>query len=479
MVRRLLRFIIIYAVIAIAASAVFIGVQKVIARTYDPDPSDVFKDGEEPKDIISLSQGFLAVLGRYTEGANAGMLFCKIYNRKGTFISRHDFYIPDTLIEISGVVNTDDGFRIVCLCTPWDNTQPGFGAVFSIDGHWKEDGTIFFKAPDEHGTGNGFDAFVCADNSGELYAGIDARSVTLFGAAGNEICTVSPDYFSVITDVACSGNSLLLTGTDAESSLGNNFRYGLCALYGLDGGNTVLKWQKSFMDETGWCSAILEAETSDEGFTLIGRMLNVGGDSWQSIKRIDSFKADNDPRRFNISSAADKAAASSMFILNIDVGGNITGSALYYTDSNEFIPAVMQYDCSSAYNPFVLSLYSAETERSDRYTVNILRLNYKLALNDSYSLPVSGDTVFICSQDITGQGFYACIYMSGAKTYRILHFTSMDDAVNHMQTLLRLKPVRDYFFTLTKKAPVLIILAFALMLTVSGAARVKRKRARK
>ena len=479
MVRRLLRFIIIYAVIAIAASAVFIGVQNVFARTYEPDQSDVFKDGEEPAEIVSLSQGFLAVLGRYTEGANAGMLFCKIYNRKGTFISRHDFYIPDTLVEISGLIKVDDGFRIICLCKPWDSEQPGFGAVFSIDGHWKEDETVFFRAPEGLGTGSGFDKFVSADNTGEYFAGISGRSVTLFGSAGNVICSVSPDFFSVITDVACTENSFLITGTDAESSLGNNFRYGLCALYGIDGGNAIFKWQKTVMEEDGWCSAILEAEVSDNGYMLVGRMLNVGGNNWQSTNRIDSFRADNDPRRFHISTIPEKSSASSLFMLNMASDGNITGSALYYTDSNEFIPALMQYDCDSEYNPFILSVYSAETERSDRYSVNIMRLNRNLVLNDTYSIPVSGDTVFMCAQDVTGAGFYACVYMSGSGTYHILHFTSMDDAVNDMQTLLRLKPVRDYFFTLTKKAPVLIILAFALMLTVSGAARVKRKRTKK
>ncbi len=108
-----------------------------------------------------------------------------------------------------------------------------------------------------------------------------------------------------------------------------------------------------------------------------------------------------------------------------------------------------------------------------------MRMNRELQLNDTFVFPVSGDTVFMFSQDITGAGLYICAYMEGSGTYRILHFTSMDDAVNHMQTLLRLKPVRDYYFTLTEKAPLLIALAFAVMLTVSGAGRVRRKRAKK
>jgi hypothetical protein len=479
MVRRLLRFIIIYAVIAIAASAVFIGVQNVMARTYDPEPSDVFKDGEEPLRIDSLSEGFLSVIGRYTQGANAGMLFCKIYNRNGTFIIRHDFYLSDTAIEVSEVVNVDDGFRIVCICKPWDNTQPGFGAVFSIDSHWKADETVFFKPAGEHAAAGGFDTFVCADGEGEYYAGISGRNVTLFGRAGNVICNVMPDYFSKVTDVACVNNSVLLAGTDAESSLGNNFRYGLTAMYGISGGEATFRWQKTVMDEAGWCSAILNVETRDEGYTLTGRMLNVGGDNWQSINRLDSFRADDSPRRFHITGVTDNSSSSSLFILNMAQDGTITDSALYYTDSNEYIPAVMQYDRKSENNPFILSVYLAENERADRYSVNIMRMSRKLTLNDTFSLPVSGDTVFICAQDITGVGIYACVYLSGSGTYRILHFTSTDDSVNHMQTLLRLKPVRDYFFTLNKKAPVLMVLGFVLMLNVSGAGRVRKRHSKK
>ncbi|MBO4325861.1 MAG: hypothetical protein J5950_01145 [Clostridia bacterium] len=476
MVRRLLRFIIVYAVIAIAVSAVFIGVQNVMARTYEPEASDVFKDGEKPSAIASLSGGCLAVLGRYTEGANAGMLFCKIYNRGGILIARHDFYLSDTMLEVTGLITAGSGLKIVCLCTPWDDTLPGFGAVFGINDQWKSDETVFFKPSALSQVEGGFDNFVSADDSGSRFAGISGRTVTLFGEAGNEIASVSPDFFSVITDVASSGSSFMLAGADTESSLGTHFRYGLCAMYGIEGSDSVLKWQKQFMNEENWCSAILEVETADNGFTLIGRMLNVGGNNWQSINRIETFRADNDPERFHIGNDSERENPTSLFILNISDDGSVSNSALYYTDSNEYIPALMQYDSGSEYNPFLLCVRSAEAEFASKYSVNIMRMSRELRLNDTYSFPVSGDTVFLCSQDITGAGFYACVYMSGSGTYRVIHFTSMDDAVNHMQTLLRLKPVRDFFFTLKKKAPVLIILAFVLMLTVSGAARVRRKR---
>ena len=476
MVRRLLRFIIIYAVIAVAASAVFIGVQKVMARTYSPEASDVFKDGEEPVRIESLNGGFLAVLGRYTQGANAGMLFCKIYNRNGTPVARHDFYLSDTVIEVTELIAAGEGLKIVCLCKPWDNSLPGYGAIFGIGEHWRADETVFFRP--EQGSA-GFENFVCADNTGTYFAGISGRNVTMFGSAGNKLCTASPDFFSKITDVAAAGNQFLLVGTDAESSLGTHFRYGLCALYGIDGANSVFRWQKTVMEEEGWCSAVLHAETIDDGFTVRGRMLNVGGGTWQSLNRIDSFKADDDPGRFHIGRDAEKEGATSLFMLNVAVDGTISGSALYYTDANEYVPAMAQYDSGSAFNPFVLCVRSADAEHSREYSVNIMRMNRELQLNDTFVFPVSGDTVFMFSQDITGAGLYICAYMEGSGTYRILHFTSMDDAVNHMQTLLRLKPVRDYYFTLTEKAPLLIALAFAVMLTVSGAGRVRRKRAKK
>ena len=475
MVRRLIQFIIIYAVIAIAAAAVFIGVQNVMSATYSPDRSDSFKDGEEPISMVSLAGEQAAVIGRYTTGANAGMLFCKLYDRDGRNASRQDFYLSDTQIEICDLIVVGRQLKIVCLCTPWNAGADKYGAVFTVDPDDPAGETVFFRGDAYGATSVSFDNFVAADNDGSYFAGIAGRTVVLFNGGGGQLARVMTDTFSVVTDVASDGSQILLAGTDAESSLGNSFRYGLCALYDIVGSDAKLRWQKTVMDEENTCSAVLNAKIAEDGFILTGRTLAVEGSAWQSVNRIESFEKDDDPRRFHIGPDAEKANPTSLFLLKIERDGSIPHSAIYQADTNEYVPGILRYDPQSV-NSIVLSVYSAPAEYSKEYLVTLMRMTKTLQFTDADSFPVSGDTGLICTRDYAGAGLYMCVIAPGGETYRILYFTSMDDAVNHMETLKKLRPVRDFYFTLRQKTPVLIVLGFALMLSVSGAARARNRK---
>ncbi len=478
MVRRLLQFIIIYAVIAIAASAVFIGVQNVMSRTYSPEKSDVFKNGEEALHIISLSGGQAAVVGRYTTGANAGMLFCKIYDRDGKVLARREFYLSDTQLEISDLIAVGSELKIVCLCTPWNAGADKYGAVFTVGSSSGADSAVYYHGQTAESGTISFERFVAADRTGSCFAGISSGNALLFNADGAQIASVLTDDFSVITDAVSDGSSMLIAGTDAESSLGKTFRYGLCALYDIAGGNASLRWQRSVMNEANVCSAVLDAEPAENGFILTGRTMAVSGDAWQSTNRIDGFIKDSDPTRFHVGADSEKSGATSLFILKYSFDGALTGSAIYNTESNEHIPGIADFGPEDS-DRIVMSIYSADEEYAKEYTVTVMRMDSALAPGSTFSFPVNGDTGLLFAQDYSGAGIYLCVIAPGRSTYRILFFTSMDDAINHMETLKKLRPVRDFYFTLNAKAPTLAALGFALMISVSGAARVRRKKSRK
>lgn len=477
MLRRLLQFIVIYAVIAIAVSAVFLGVDKVCSGTYAPDAADVFKDGETPLELISLRDGHACVLGYYTEGANAGTMYYKIYDTDGKPVARQDFYVADTQVKLSGLLPTEDGFRIVCLCTPWDQTQNAYGAVFSVDGKWQLAETAFFRDGGNAEYSGSFDRFTAADNTGEYYAGIEDGNVTLFDKNGGIALRLPHDLMSRVEDVAVLGDTVLLAGVDTESILGNNFRYALCAAYSLGGS---LRWQKALMDNDGTCSALLRAETGDDGFLVTGRSVAVdNGGSWQNVSKIDDLIADNDPYRFHIGPDAESENASSLFIVKLSAAGDVTGSAVYTAEGNEYVPAVMQYDFLSEYSPLLLSTYHADKERAKNYGVTVLRADRSLNIAAAHTLTISGDTSFYLTQDITGSGFYFYLSRSGTGQYKLLHFTSMSDAVNHMETVRKLRRVSDYNAVLRQKVPALIVLGFTAMLCVSGAARYRGRQKKK
>ena len=476
MLRRLLQFIVIYAVIAIAVSAVFLGVDRVCSGTYKPDASDVFRDGETPLKLISLRNGCACVLGYYTEGANAGTMYYKVYDQNGTPVARQDFYVADTQVKLSSLLPTEDGFRIVCLCTPWDQTQNAYGAVFSVDGKWQLAETEFYRdGGNEEYRGN-FDRFTAADNTGDYYAGIEGGNVTLFGKDGGIALRLPADLLSRVEDVAVFGDTVLLAGVDTESILGNNFRYALCAAYSLGGS---LRWQKSLMDNDGTCSALLRAETGDDGFLLTGRSVADSSEGWHSTSRIDGFIADDDPYRFHIGPDAAAENASTLFIVKLSASGDVTGSAVYTPEGNEYVPSVMQYDFLSESSPLVLSTYHAEKERAKNYGVTVLRADRSLNIAAAHTLTISGDTVFYLTQDITGSGFFFYLSRSGSGQYKLLHFTSMSDAVNHMETVKKLRRISDYNAVLRQKVPALIVLGFTAMLCVSGAARYRGRQKKK
>ena len=476
MLRRLLQFIIIYAVIAIAVSAVFLGVDKVCSGTYKPDAADVFKDGETPLRLISLRDGRACVLGYYTEGANAGTMYYKVYDPDGTPVARQDFYVSDTQVKLSALLPTEEGFRIVCLCTPWDQAQSAFGAVFSVDGKWQLAETSFFRdGGNEEYSGN-FDRFTAADNAGEYYAGIEDGNVTLFDKDGGIVLRMPHDLLSRVEDVAVFGDTVLLAGVDTESILGNNFRYALCAAYSLGG---TFRWQKALMDNDGTCSALLSAETGDDGFLVTGRSVATDSGGWQSTSKIDELIADDDPYRFHIGPDAAGKDPSSLFMVKLSATGDVTNSAVYSPESNEYVPAVLQYDFFSDYSPLVLSTYHADKERAKNYGVTVLRTDRSLNIAAAHTLTISGDTVFYLTQDITGNGFYFYLSRSGTGQYKLLHFTSMSDAVNHMETVKKLRRVSDYNAVLREKVPALTVLGFTVMFCVSGAARYRGRQKKK
>jgi len=479
MVKRILIFIIVYALICVAAAAVFIGAERVCSRIYEPSESDVFRDGEEPLAVASLYGGKFAEVGRYTEGANAGSLFYKIYSQDGNVEFRQDFYVEGVQVDVVEVFPKTEGFGIVCLCTPRDGETPSYGCVFTVNGAWKLESTAFCKAENSgiqiSGFENGMDRFVRADAEGNYYAGMYRQHAALFDAAGSIVHVYAPETMAYVSDVSVLGDTVLLAGADSDSGLARYFRNSLCAAYSQSG---TLLWQRTLAESETECGCALISETCGESFIVIGRTAQLGeGNTWESVSRIDALTADNDPRRFHVGPDRDSDNASSLYALVLAADGTVTGSAVYSVQSNYYVPALLQFDRTSADSTLVFSSFFAEKLKADSYSISFIRMNPALDTTDSFVVPVRGDTVIYPVQDVDGTGFYIFVSVNGSGEYRLTHFTSVSDLESHMETTSRLRGVVDYYFTLKQKLPVIICLAFVLMFCVSGAARIRRRKA--
>ncbi len=477
MLRRILKFIIFYAVVAIAVSATFIGVRKVWSDTYSPDASDSFVNGETPLAADTLEGRKLLLAGRYTEGADAGSIYYKIYDDSGKLLKRENLSAAEAEMKNVSVSGYDGGAFVSCLCSPWNRDYPSYGAVFRIDEEGGLSETVIYRAPDEYAGSfaKGFDRFVCADAAGNYFAGISGRNVLVMDRSGAAVSVFEPDYFSEVSDVVCSEGSVLLAGADAESSLGNSFRSALCALYSESG---EIKWQKTLIPPEEGYSAALRAEPCGTEFLLAGRIVPSDG-GWQNTGRIGLLREADDPYLFHIGPDAGSDASSSLFILKLDGSGGINASAVLSPGDNLCVPAVSGFDSDGRPSMLVLTSYYAEREQAGEYSVNLIRMGRQLDVYDTHTFYLNGDTLFRAVNDFSEGGIFAVAGTSASGSYRVTRFSSAGDAINRMDTVMKLNGIMKFHSVLTGKAPFLFAAGFALMLSVSSAARYKRKRKKK
>lgn len=479
MVKRILSFIIVYALICAALSAVFIAAERVCSRIYEPAGSDGFRDGEEPLAVTSLIGSRFVEVGRYTRGANAGSLFYKIYATDGELDFRQDFYIEGVKLDVTEVFPKKDGFGIVCRCTPRDGETPSFGCVFFADGDWKLGSTVFCRAENSgiqlSGFENGMDRFLRADAEGGYFAGIYRQHAVLFDAEGNIVAAYAPEAMSHVSDVSVLGDTVLLAGADSEDGQARFFKNSMCTAYDL--GGTFL-WQRTLAESETDIGAALISEAYDEYFIVIGRTAETEAENgWENVSRIDELEADNDPRRFHIGSDAASDNASSLYGVVLTRNGAVASSAVYLTGNNQYVPALMQFDRTGTGGGLIFCAFYADRLHADNYNVSFAVHSPSLGTEYVFTVPVRGDTLIYPVRDIDGGGFFIFVSVNGSGEYRLTHFETEAEFKEHMEKISRLRGVVDYYFVLKQKLPVIICLAFVLMFCVSGAARIGRRKA--
>lgn len=486
MIKTIQRYIIFAAAVIIAGSVLLGMAYSVYTRAYTPDSSETFQYGEEAEQIVSLRNKCALITGSYTEGDKAGVKYCKIYDVSGKPLNTLIFDGEEgRATEITGILPLDTGAVITALAEKAAAGTAGgseaadsgskHGIVYRIDVLGRITSEITFTGSRE----DGFDRFVCADSEGEYFAGIKAQNVTLFDKDGNIKLEFVPENMremenvSRIYDVCVRGGRMLIAGCNAENGLVNNFHCGYYAITDLEG-NIIS--ENRLLDQDNVFSAILKVEETENGYLLYGRYMRDADErEWLPLDRLEEYTQAEIFRRFHIGKDSATAVNSSVFMISTDDSCNVQNNAIYTPETHEYVPVMASYDIKSSESRIIMGTYSADRQYANFYDYTLIRLSSELQETSLKTITLRGDTEMICAPDITGGGIYMYISTSGSGVYRLTHFTSVNDAIEHFKTVEKMRKLKDFLPVLKPAVPVFICLYVMLVLSSAGAKRARER----
>lgn len=440
MIKKALIYILVFAAVAMTLSALFLKAADECEDLY----TEVEIQDVEINRFVSLHQGRVAIIGRYTQGPKAGDIYYQIFHQtQGTMVGEADsFGLPGAALQLTEVIPTDDGLRFVCVARPRNTEEVSYGAVWEVSAEGRISEPALFKGSEADAV-YGFNRFVCADAQGRYYAGMYNQRVLIFDAQGQVVLRLTPEQTRNVTDVLYTQEGFLLSGCTSESGRQNTVHRAFCALYDEAGTNV---WRKYVMGEEGTLASALEILDNGElGWILYGRFTpDAESKEITASMQIEAFDVCEQGMFFQ--TEEEDALRSRTFLVAISPDGQVTERVAY----NEISPALVR-EGLRVDGGLLLTAYTAEQEAAERYVVKTVRVNNRLQETRRVDLPVWGDKTFYCAPWADGtEGLW--IYHAG----QVQFYSTERDVLTYLTGLMKWRPVCNAALSVGEGAPLIV-----------------------
>lgn len=455
MVRKALIYILVFAAVSMILSAVFVKAADVCGELYEGvEIQDV-----EVSQFVPMHQGRVAIVGRYTQGANAGDIYYQIFHlERGKMVGEEgSFGLEGASLYLTEVIPSGAGLRFMCVARPRNTEETAYGVVWEVSSDGTVSAPVVFKGEGADAV-YGFDAFVCADDGGRYYAGLYNQRVLIFNNDGEVVLRVTPEQTREVTDVLYTDRGFLIAGCTSESGLHSTVHRAFCALYDEAG---TLTWRKYVMGEEGTLASVMQIlDNGADGCVLYGRWTQDSEDEDITAgAQIEAFEAQEQGVFFQIEGVED--LASSTFLVALSVDGQVTERVAYSDNSPSLIREGLRVD-----GGLMLQAYTAEGEQDDRYVVKTIRVNSHLQETLRVDLPAWGDHMMYCAPWADGEeGLW--IYYAG----QVRFYAGEREALTYFTRLIRWRPFCDRALSVRAGAPWILSLYIVMAICTLGTVR--------
>ncbi|MBP3391888.1 MAG: hypothetical protein J6L76_03765 [Clostridia bacterium] len=445
MFKRALLYVLILATVTMVCLFVFVLGYGTCTELYEGIAREARAADEEILEFVGLPQGEAAVIGQYTEGTNAGNLFFRIYGPHISGFVGDDFGVDGAALTLQQVFTLGNEIHLICLVSPRGEDAVSYGAVYKIDRHGIVQEPTCYQEP-EDGSQYGFNRFVCANQAGQAYAGIQNQRVTIFNKEGNIVLRLNSEQTREIYDVRCDQTGALIAGCTSESGMKETVHRAFCAFYDLEG-NRI--WRKAVAGEEGSKATVIKILDHEQGNWLL-----------HGVNRVEDL---NILRTQGLSFVFESAPhGEESFFMEIDRNGAITKEITYPSPA----PILVSQGLSTE-NGLLLRAYTAQKPGADRYGVQMVRLNRELKEIARKEIPVWGDQVFYCAPWAENAADGIWVYHAGQAKF----FQNEREIFRHFTGLMRWRPVCEAALSMGDGALWFLCLYTVMTLCTLGVAR--------